>query len=81
MADQIPIHYPSGAPPEEDNGDDFIAVDHIPNSHPSRYVVQIRRYRLVDRNWIVTQSSEPLPKRQAMMLAKKWAHWHRMEVR
>lgn len=71
---------PAG-PVHEATDDDFINVAHIPNSHPSRYTVQIRRYRPSEGTHVVTQTSEPLGRHEANELARKWAYWHRLEVR
>lgn len=68
-------------PIAEATDDDFITVQHIPNSHPSRYIVQIRRYRADEKTHAVSQSSESLGRLEAHHLARKWAHWHRLEVR
>lgn len=61
--------------------DDFITVQHIPGSRPSRYTVQIRRYRADQQAHIVSSESEPMGKHEAEILANKWGHWHRLEVR
>lgn len=58
---------------------DFISVSHIPGSKPSRYQVQIRRH--AQQEMRVTQASEPMGRYEAQALARKWAHWHRLEVR
>lgn len=59
--------------------EDFITVSHIPGSRPSRYQVQIRRHSQHEVS--VTQASEPMGRFEAKTLARKWAHWHRLEVR
>lgn len=66
---------------EEAIDDDFITVEHIPNSRPSRYVVQIRRFKILDNAHVISQSSEPMGRVEAHDLARRWASWHRLEVR
>lgn len=66
--------------PERDNTDDFVTVQHIPNSKPSRYIVQIRRWR-AEQGYTVSQASEPVGRMEAQDLARKWGYWHRLEVR
>lgn len=75
---EIPI---PAIPASDHDFDDFVTVQHIPNSHPSRYIVQIRRYRADEKTHTVSQSSEPMGRNEAKMLSRKWAHWHRLEVR
>lgn len=72
--------FPSIDPPENlTSTDDFVTLSHVPQSRPSRYVVQVRRYGR--DGYLITQSSEPMGKREAAMLAVKWAKWHRLDVR